>query len=203
MKANTILLILCAGLISLLCGCGAAKNPAPDAPAQSEQMETGGEPMDITAFSFQHRASYADGCYLFELKRTDEGTHLYAEEQFSNGRVADAMIDDSALEQLGRLAGDCRIDRWDGFDETNKRVRDGTGFALNVTLADGSTISARGSNAFPGNYSEVCSGIEALYVQLMEEYSNVGGETEEDPAGSEESGSPSRDTVLKEGADVS
>lgn len=169
MKANTILLLLCAGLV-LLCGCSAAKKPAPESPSRPTGSEAGEEPLDITAFSFHHTASFADGCFVLKLTREESGTHLYAEELFSGGRIVDTTIEGDALEQLGELAGTYRVDRWNGFDKSNSRVMDGSSFSLDVTLADGGTISAHGNNSFPENYSDVSSAIKTLYYELMEQY---------------------------------
>ena len=138
--------------------------------------------MDITAFSFQHGASLADECYLFKLTRDGDSVRLYAEELFSGGRIVDTMIEDDVLDQLGELMGTYHVDRWDGFDKNNKHVMDGSSFTLSVTLADGSTISAHGSNSFPENYSDVSSAILTLYYELMEQYA------------------PSEDTLQTEGS---
>ena len=161
MRPITILLLVCTGLA--LCGCGAA-SPA--------QPETGGDPLEITAFSFYHTASSTDGCYSLTLTREETGTHLYAEELFSGGRIADAMIADDVLERLGELAGTYRVDRWDGFDKNNKRVMDGSTFTLSVTCSDGTTISAHGNNAFPENYADVSAEIRTLYDELMAQYAS-------------------------------
>ena len=155
--------VLCAGLLLLLCSCGAG----PDAPTQAE---TGGEPLEITSFYFSHTASSTDGCWCLQLTLEESETHLHAEELFSGGRIVDTMIEDDVLEQLGEVMGAYHVDRWDGFDKKNKHVMDGSNFHLSITLADESTISAHGSNSFPENYSDVSSAILTLYYELMEQY---------------------------------
>ena len=124
--------------------------------------------MDITSFSFYCTTSYADGCYSLSLERTEEGVHLLGEDLFLGGRMADAMIEETTLDRLGELAGHYRIDRWDGFDKNKKNVSDGSTFTLNITLADGGSVSAHGSNAFPDHYTEVSSEIRNIYDELME-----------------------------------
>ena len=171
MKSKLLHIILLLGL-ALLCGCTA--NQPTNSPQQTE-IEPGGEPMDITAFSFQHGAMLADECYLFKVTKDGDSVHLYAEEQFFNGRIADAMIDESVLERLGKVAGTYRIDLWDGFDKSNSKARDGSSFTLHVTLADGSTISAHGSNSFPDHYSEVADAVWTLYCDLIEQYGTEEG----------------------------
>ena len=143
---------------ALLAGCGTDNNLS------------GGTPMDIKEFSFHHTASVATDCYRFELKRSDGEVHLYAEELFLNGRIVDTEVDENLLARLGELAGTLGVADWDGFDKTSKRGSDGSSFTLNITLTDGSTISAHGSNRFPDNYSLLYAEVNALYVELMELY---------------------------------
>ena len=163
MKTNTISAALCAVLLLLLCGCSATQEP-------SSEAKAGGEPMDITVFSFSHTASNAEECYRFQVSREGDEVRLYAEELFYGGRVADTAIDAAVLEQLCVLAGTYGVAGWDGFDKTKRNVRDGSNFALEILLEDGSTVSASGSNAFPENYAEVHGEIRALYKELMEEH---------------------------------
>ena len=126
--------------------------------------------MEITSFYFSHTASSTDGCWCLQLTLEESGTRLHAEELFSGGRIADTVIEDNVLEQLGEVMGAYHVDRWDGFDKKNKHVMDGSNFYLSITLADESTISAHGSNSFPENYSDVLSVIRSLYSELMEQY---------------------------------
>lgn len=161
MKTNLILLLLCGGLVLLLAGCGAA---------HPDQTEEPGEPLDITAFSFYHTASFAGDCFALTLTREDTGIHLYAEELFSGGRIADTAIESDALERLGELAGTHHLLRWDGFDKNKKHASDGSSFTLSLTLSDGTAVSAHGNNAFPENYADVYAAIRALYDEVMEEH---------------------------------
>ena len=161
MKQNILLALFAAGM-ALLCACGGEPEPA--------QPESEGEPMEIAAFSFYHTASWTGDCYCLELKREADGVHLYAEVLFSGGRIADAAIPDDVLKQVEELAGTYRVERWDGFDKSSKHVMDGSSFELYITLADGSTLSARGNNKFPEGYSEVSSAIRTLYNELMEQH---------------------------------
>ena len=160
-------------LILLLCGCSLMKRPTPVSPSPSETED---EPLNITSFSFTHSASNADACFRFQITREEEGVRLYAEELFLGGRIAEATVGADIPEQLEALCATCRIRRWDGFDKSKSHVSDGSSFTLAVTLADGSTLSARGSNAFPDNYSDFYSEILTLYTQLMEQYGTKGAD---------------------------
>ncbi len=182
MKNNLTFFLLGASLIVLLCGCRPTKDSTPEVPPQPTQPEAGEEPLDITPFSFLHSGSSADDCFLLELTREGLGTHLRAEQLVSGGNIVDTLVGRDVLDQLGELAGTYHVDRWDGFDKTNQHVMDGSSFTLNLTLADGRTISARGSNRFPEHYSEVYAVIRALYQAQMEQPPECGAVTnQQDP----------------------
>ena len=163
MKANRITAALCAALLLLLCGCRAAQE-------SSSVAEVDSEAMDITLFSFSHTASDKEECYRFRVSCEGDEVRLYAEELFYGGRVADTAIDAAVLEQLGQLLGTYGVAGWDGFDKSKRNVRDGSDFALEILLEDGSTVSACGGNAFPENYAEVLPEIRGLYRELMDKH---------------------------------
>ena len=136
--------------------------------------------MEINLFSFYHTASDARECFRFELSREEDGVRLYGEELFLNGRVAEATVEDGLLTQLEVLMGELGVAKWDGFDKTSKRASDGSSFSLNIALADGSAVSARGSNRFPDNYSELYSAVWEIYNESIELY-GISGEGEDVP----------------------
>ena len=163
MKSNVMLLLLCVGLFLLLCGCR-GKQPDPDLP------EIGGEPLEITAFSFWHTASVADECFVYSAQAVEGGVRLRTEELYLDGRVVECITREPILKELGAIAGKYRLDRWDGFDKTDKRASDGSSFTLHITLADGGTISAHGSNRFPDNYSAAAQEIRAVFEEFVRGY---------------------------------
>ena len=159
-----LLSLLLMGALFLVCSCG------------QDPVSKEGAPLDITLFSFTHTASNMEDCYRMEVSLQDGGTRLCAEELFLGGRVVDTMVEEPLLKRLGELAGTYRIDRWDGFDKSRSRVLDGSTFTLRMVLADGSEISAHGSNAFPDNYSDAASAFRSLYTELMDRYGHAGTE---------------------------
>ena len=128
--------------------------------------------MEIIFFSFTHTGMSTEECFRYSAEQTEEGVRLYTEELFVNGLIVDTLIDEPILEQLGEIAGKYHLDQWDGFDKSNNRVSDGSRFSLSVELADGSMISASGSNAFPEGYSDAETEICALFEDLIGRYGN-------------------------------
>ena len=71
--------------------------------------------------------------------------------------------------QMEELAQQYNLISWDGFHETDSMITDGSGFSLHMTLTDGSTITAHGTNAFPLGYGSVSETIHTLYRDLIPE----------------------------------
>ncbi|MBQ2697218.1 MAG: hypothetical protein IJF59_00970 [Clostridia bacterium] len=139
-------------------------------------------PMEITAFSFSHRGMSTGDCYLYQVSRESDGVRLYTEQLFAGGEIVDVRIDDPVLEQLNEIAEKYALRKWDGFDKTDSSILDGTGFTLSITLADGSAVSAKGSNQFPEGYSEAKEEICALFEGLIGQYRQPEPPEDEEPA---------------------
>lgn len=165
MKYGLILCIpLCAAALFLF-GCKAKPSP----PMQPEVIEAG-DPLDILSFSFSHGGSSTDQCFSLSAEQTEAGTRLYAEGLYSGGPIVDEVIEDPLLEQLGKIAGQYRLDLWDGFNESDSMVMDGSNFSLSMTLADGTSVYAHGSNAFPSGYGDAEREILQAFTPLIARY---------------------------------
>lgn len=66
------------------------------------------------------------------------------------------------LKRAQRIAGAYNIAEWDGFNESEPNVLDGTMLIFYAKLADGTEINASGSNAYPKNFSEFQRAIRNL-----------------------------------------
>ena len=67
-------------------------------------------------------------------------------------------------DKLAALAGECDIENWDGFSETNPNVLDGYSFRFEAA-ADGKSIYASGSNAAPDHYYEFENGLRDILYE--------------------------------------
>lgn len=74
-------------------------------------------------------------------------------------RTIDA--DEGVFQKLCAVFGSYKIAQWAGFRGHDSQALDGSGMCLEVVLADGTEINARGTNRFPKNYSsfvqELCN----------------------------------------------
>lgn len=76
---------------------------------------------------------------------------------------SEEVLDSAFMEGLGRIVAACDVAQWNGFDERDDDILDGSSFSLDVTLADGSTIRARGYNAWPENYDVFLGMLRLLF----------------------------------------
>jgi len=158
-------------LLIALCSCRKKTDPG--------EMQVQGGPMEMISFSFTHTGMSTEQCFLYSAEQTEDGIRIYTEELFAGGLIVDKIVEEPVLEELGKIASKYHLDRWDGFDKNNKHVMDGNNFSLSVTLADGRSISARGSNRFPEGYSDAKQEICELFEDLIDKYANQEPETPE------------------------
>lgn len=160
---------LCLLMVLLITGCGT--NPAqPHAPLE--------EPLPLAEFTFTSAGSSSDSIYSYTAEKTAQGTHIYLELNCGQ-HVVDVTVEEDVLGELGQIAAIYRLDLWDGFDKNNKDVMDGSTFSLYMTTADGQSISAHGSNAFPNGYGAAKAEIDALFEGLIWKYGDLWPKTVE------------------------
>lgn len=154
--------IFLAMILTLAGGCGEPAEPVqPDPPAPA------GPPPEVVSFTYTHSGSMTDSCYEYTAEKTEEGTRLHLEGLFSGGWLVDEITQDPVLEELSKVVETWNLLAWDGFDQVNSMVLDGEGFSLSITLADGRTVSAHGSNAFPDNHSQAAEAFRTIFEPYL------------------------------------
>ena len=123
------------------------------------------EPTDFVSFRVvEHGMRAMEDVY--EAERTENGvrlTHYYAVSRWSEetNRYEDERMDETVIDggetlymYLAGMMHACNVPGWDGFRGKNPPgVLDGTMFSFEAKLADGSNVTASGSNNFPKRYS--------------------------------------------------
>ena len=127
----------------------------------------------ITSFSFSHNGETAESNYTISLQRT--GDQASATVTCSPAGISvTKQVDVSLFDQLDSIVKDNQLDAWDGFNETNSEVLDGSGFSLTITYEDGSSITASGNNAFPAGFSNAFQQVRELFNTLVKQTFNLG-----------------------------
>ncbi|MBQ4089296.1 MAG: hypothetical protein IJC56_05365 [Clostridia bacterium] len=123
----------------------------------------------IASFIYRHTGSVTSEIYSYEVTRDAESGEMRVFYDLNCGYETYTLpADEELMRQLEELVVAHNLSRWNGFDETNSRVLDGTGFKLGICFDDGSEITALGSNRFPNGYSDASNAIDALFRGYME-----------------------------------
>ncbi len=181
-----LLVVIMAAL--LLSGCFfKALKPGKNDPLSAQGTEApaqrpAGEALTLTAFSHSSSSMSMESCYSYSLTQEEDGVHFHAELFAGRPCTIDALIDEPALEELGAIAGKYHLAEWDGFHKSDSSILDGASFSLYMTLADGKSISAHGSNSFPPHYGDARMEICAVFDKLVDKYGNLYPKTLESDA---------------------
>ena len=76
--------------------------------------------------------------------------------------------DVSFFDQLEQILLKNNVRAWDGFNERDQQVMDGSGFSLRVRMRDGATVSADGYMRYPSGFGVFLQEITDLFIALYE-----------------------------------
>ncbi|MGN0183738.1 MAG: hypothetical protein ACI4AL_01365 [Aristaeellaceae bacterium] len=123
----------------------------------------------LTAFSFNHGGMSMDQIFSYAVYERD-GRMLADFELYCRYEIEGVELDAADVEALRALIDENDLWSWDGFQRSNSYVLDGDSFGLSAAFADGTELSAWGSNAYPEGYSAGAQAICAYFEALMEKY---------------------------------
>jgi hypothetical protein len=115
----------------------------------------------------------------YEATRTADGvrlSHYQARSRWSDEvndyvdeKLNEVTVDggEALYMYVAGLVHACGVPDWNGFDDYDSRVLDGTTFRFEAKLSDGTTVKAHGSNAYPKHYHEFHDSLSRA-VQLYE-----------------------------------
>ena len=173
MKHNTILIIALATLFAV--GCQSANYDDHNQKSNKMfQLFKHNNPVEFESFCI--RIVYMRCQEVFAGQKTENGVYLehytsnslYNEEtmEFEKNKIMIKAIDggQELYDELCKLFGECKIEKWDGFSGANPRgVRDGKMMSFEATLTNGKSINADGSNNFPRTYKTLMAGLKEIF----------------------------------------
>lgn len=121
----------------------------------------------MTGFCFSHSGMHTGLMYRLSADKTED---VWQATLSLLGGELEYVLDmtETEAEELAAIVRKQDMNRWNGFDKTDRRALDGTGFDLTIRYADGQVLSASGSNAFPKGYREARDEILKFFGELME-----------------------------------
>lgn len=107
---------------------------------------------NIIEFSYEH-GSYFGGYNEYHLYYTEEGiAHIEAIGYNGSELNIDKDIDESVFGEIEKIVNEQEIYKWDGFDESDNDILDGSSFSLKIMYKDGQSVNAHGYMKYPDNY---------------------------------------------------
>jgi len=107
----------------------------------------------IVEFNYYYNGSIGGDNYKYDIKNHDGQLSLtYECMLYSDYGEMMMTVDDKLMSSLKELYLKYEIATWEGFSKYNPDVCDGDGFDMEITFADGKSLSCSGSNAYPDNY---------------------------------------------------
>ena len=143
---------------------GEADGDAGETETETEPEEPGHK-IHVRNFTYTYFGSM-DGNYTYEVKSSGRGsaTLSYEDQAYYEYGKMSMTVGSEFISGLDALFRDFDLQTWNGFDESDPNVDDGSGFSLSVSLSDESRVWAGGSNAWPDGYG----GFEERMQELFE-----------------------------------
>ena len=153
MKKQIIILLGVLLMLSLLSGC-------------RKKVEI----KDIRNFSFSYGGgSMMNSGTIYQLEWKD-GVHT-AIVKASGVALEDAprfTVDEAFVRELEQFLRENQVEKWNGFNKSDKNVMDGSGFDLSLSTMDSQFVRASGYMKYPKNFDTVCRGISAIFAKLVQ-----------------------------------
>ncbi|MBP1584897.1 MAG: hypothetical protein ILP17_04315 [Lachnospiraceae bacterium] len=114
---------------------------------------------------FENLGSTEEEIYSVFVNLGDDGPRMVWYDAMGDP-VAEADISQSEWDDVMKLAGECGIAGWDGFDETD--ISSEAGFSFEAEDMDGNILFAQGTGSFPEGYEAFEKGLREIFADYLE-----------------------------------
>ena len=78
-------------------------------------------------------------------------------------------VKEETVTELINLLNEYKVGYWNGFQKSDKRVKDGHSFSIGIKVQDDIYISASGYMKYPKNFREVSKKIENIFQSIYDQ----------------------------------
>ena len=97
-----------------------------------------------------------DGVYIAKIKPYG----VYEEDEL------EIKVEETLMEKIVNILVKYEVNKWNGFDKTDKYVLDGDSFSFSVLLNNDKSISASGYMMWPEHFRDVVGEISPLFMDI-------------------------------------
>ena len=123
---------------------------------------------DISYFSFTYTTGYDVNAYVaYTVECSSE--KCTARVKLNGAEEDEAVIkdvDQEFLDKIKEIIVENHVEKWNGFNKSNKRIMDGNSFTLKVIMKNNQKIDAYGYMKWPNNYGTVSEQFDGLFGSL-------------------------------------
>ena len=125
----------------------------------------------ITSFLFNRGYGLGGAIECTLTKRGNSATLKYDYYGYNpdEDKHVEKTIDAKYLDELAGIISKNDVAKWDGFDESEDGVLDGSGFTLKIEYDDGETIDVHGYMKYPDDYEKVEDALDEFLHKLIDE----------------------------------
>lgn len=113
---------------------------------------------------FENLGSSEDEIYSVFVNRGDEGPQMVWYDAMGDP-IAEAGISEGEWNDVMKLAEECGIAGWDGFDEIDPSSE--AGFTFEAEDAEGNILFAQGTGSFPEGYEAFEKGLREIFAEYL------------------------------------
>lgn len=128
----------------------------------------------IKKLHYSTSGTTVNGSEMYELTCGDECTVRIKHKGEPYEEAKTYPISDEQVEEIIDMLNKYEVWRWNGFDEHDPDVFDGSSFSFSLSVQDGKTIEAHGYCMYPENYSEVIQSLLRVFNSLEEDDKDEG-----------------------------
>ncbi len=133
----------------------------------------------VESFSFFYSTGTMINAFA-RYKLTREKTGVYTVTICPDGvdpeDTVTMTVDDSFVQRLLKILRQYHVGYWNGFNKSNRYVKDGNSFSLNVSLQNGRSIDSHGYMRWPKHYKEVRASFNELFLEAYHHNNNLNSE---------------------------
>ena len=124
---------------------------------------------DISNFSFSYSTGYEMNAYVSYTVECSSDKCI-AKVKLNDVEEDEAVykdVDQAFLDKIKEIITTNHVEKWNGFNKSNKRFSDGNSFSLKVMMKNKQKIEAYGYMKWPNNYGTVLEQFDSLFGSLV------------------------------------